>query len=58
MQTHNNKTLCPYISEVDDEAVAAVEAGPAEGDLRGPDDPPALDVEEPLCWKVIGDHVV
>lgn len=40
--------MCPYISEIHDEAVSAVEAGPAEGDLGGPDDPPALDVEESL----------
>lgn len=40
--------LRPYVSEVDDEAVAAVEAGPAERDLGGPDHPPALDVEESL----------
>ena len=47
-----------YRSEVHDEAVALIKVGPAEQDLRRPDDTPALDVEEPLSRKVIGDHMV
>lgn len=48
----------PYSSQVEDEAVSAVEAGPAEWNLGGPDHPSALDVQQSLGWNVIGDNVV
>lgn len=47
-----------YSSQVQDEAVSVVEAGPAEGNLRGPDHPPAFDVQQPLGRSVIGHDVV
>ena len=50
--------ICTYTSEIHNEAVSAVEAGPAERDLGGPDDPSTLEVEESLHRKVVGDHMV
>lgn len=47
-----------HISEVHDEAVPRVEAGPAQRDLGGSDDPPALDVKESLGCELVGDDVV
>lgn len=50
--------MSPYISKVNNEAVSTVEAGPAQRNLCGSNDPPALDVKKSLCTKVIGDHMV
>lgn len=47
-----------YSPQVQDEAVSTVEAGPAEGNLRGPDHSPALDVQQSLGRQVIGHNVV
>lgn len=47
-----------HISKVHDEAVPSVETGPAQRDLGGSDNPPALDVKESLCCKLVGDDMV
>lgn len=47
-----------YSAKVNDEAVAFVEALPAERDFRGPDHSPTLHMQESLRCQVIGDNMV
>lgn len=47
-----------YGAKVNDEAVALVEAVPAERNLRGPDHSPALHMQESLRCQVVGENVV
>lgn len=46
-----------HTAEVQDEAVACVEAVPAHRDLRGPDCSPAFDLQQPLHSDLVGNHV-
>lgn len=47
-----------YCTQVHYETVALVEAFPVQRHFCSPDHTPALDVEEPFCTEVIGDHML
>ena len=47
-----------YSAKVNDKAVSLVKTGPIERDLGRPDNTAALDVEESLGSKVVGDHML
>lgn len=47
-----------HLSQVNDEAVSLVEAGPGHVHLGGPDHPATLNVEQPLHVHVIGDNML
>lgn len=47
-----------HLSQVNDEAVSSVEAGPGQVHLCGPDHPTSFDMQQALHVGLVGDHVL
>lgn len=47
-----------YVSKVNNETIAFVEAGPSQGDFCGSYNSPALDMQQPLSTQIISDNMI
>lgn len=47
-----------YISEVNNETISFVEAGPSQGDFCGSYNSPALDMQQPLSTQIISNYMI